>query len=61
MDKSSVIPPLPTWGRVGVGEASDDCLAPKRGFPLSNLPQVGAGLSHVAWEVLAAVPEAGEG
>jgi hypothetical protein len=26
-----------------VGEASEDCLTPKRGFPLPNLPQVGGG------------------
>src|SRR5688500_3127357 len=31
----------PRWGRVGVGEASDGCLAPKRGFPLPDLPHVG--------------------
>ena len=35
--------PAPNMGRVGVGEASDDCLASKRGFPLPYLPQVGGG------------------
>jgi hypothetical protein len=34
-------PPPPSWGRVGVGEASDDSLTPKRGFPLPDLPQLG--------------------
>ena len=38
-----VIPPPPTRGRVGVGEASDDSLAPERGFPLPTLPQFGGG------------------
>jgi hypothetical protein len=36
-------PPPPTWGRIEVGEASEDCLAPKRGFPLPRI----AGLSHM--------------
>ncbi len=35
--------PPPSWGRAGVGEASDDSLAPKRGFPLPTLPHVGRG------------------
>ena len=30
--------PLPKLGRAGMGEASDDCLLPKRGFPLPNPP-----------------------
>ena len=38
------IPPPPTWGRVGVGEASDDSLPPKRGFPLPTLPQLWEGI-----------------
>jgi hypothetical protein len=33
----------PAWGRIEVGEASDDCRAPKRGFPLPTLPQLGGG------------------
>jgi ATP-dependent helicase/nuclease subunit B len=37
------VPPLPVWGRVGVGEASEDLLAPKRGFPLPTLPRAGGG------------------
>jgi ATP-dependent helicase/nuclease subunit B len=37
-----VIPP-PSRGRVGVGEASEDSLPPKRGFPLPALPQFGGG------------------
>ena|SRR5688572_21971009 len=42
----SLLPPPPRWGRVGVGEASDDCLTPKRGFPLPDLPHVGGGVSN---------------
>jgi hypothetical protein len=38
-----MIPPPPTWGRVGVGEASDGRLTPKRGFPLPDLPHLGGG------------------
>src|SRR5687767_2664631 len=37
-------PPPPTRGRVGVGEASDDYLPPKRGFALPTLPRVGEGI-----------------
>src|SRR5687767_15607522 len=40
---SGIIPPPPTCGRAGVGEASDDRLPPKRGFPLPDLPHVGGG------------------
>src|SRR5262245_9049975 len=35
--------PPPTWGRVRAGEASEDRLAPKRGFPLPDLPRIGGG------------------
>jgi hypothetical protein len=34
----------PNLGRIEVGEASDDCLAPKRGFPHPTLPHMGEGL-----------------
>src|SRR5688572_1183385 len=44
VEETQRVPPPPTWGRIEVGEASDDCLAPKRGFPLPNLPQVGGGI-----------------
>ena len=37
------LPPPPSWGRVGVGEASDRCRAARRGFPLPDLPQLGGG------------------
>ena len=37
------IPPPPIRGRVGVGEASEDPLPPKRGFPLPTLPHAGGG------------------
>jgi ATP-dependent helicase/nuclease subunit B len=37
-------PPPATRGRVGVGEASEDFLPPKRGFPLPTLPQIGGGV-----------------
>ena len=37
------LPPPPTWGRVGVGEASEDSLTPNRGFPLPTLAQGGGG------------------
>jgi ATP-dependent helicase/nuclease subunit B len=37
------LPPPPTRGRVGVGEASESPLPPKRGFPLPALPQFGGG------------------
>ena len=36
-------PPPPTRGRVGVGEASEDSISPKRGFPLPTLPHFGGG------------------
>jgi ATP-dependent helicase/nuclease subunit B len=49
--------PPPNWGRVGVGEASDDSLPPKRGFPLSTLPRVGGGESS-ARQVRAAIVSA---
>src|SRR5688572_8928216 len=39
----SMVPPPPTWGRVGVGEARDDCRPPRRGFPLPDLPHAGGG------------------
>ena len=32
---------LPHMGEDRGGEASDDCLPPKRGFPLPTLPHVG--------------------
>src|SRR5688572_11050510 len=40
-----MVPPPPRWGRVGVGEASDDCLTPKRGFPLPTSPSLGEEIS----------------
>src|SRR5688572_11408509 len=39
----SMVPPPPTWGRVGVGEARDDCRPPRRGFPHPDLPHAGGG------------------
>jgi hypothetical protein len=30
-----------------VGEASEDCLAPKRGFPLPNFPRLGEGIFSI--------------
>ena len=35
--------PFPTWGRAGAGEASEDCLHRRRGFPLPTLPHFGGG------------------
>src|SRR5688500_1546965 len=44
-EKTRRRPPPPTWGRIEVGEANDDCLAPKRGFPLPNPhPALGEGI-----------------
>jgi hypothetical protein len=40
-EETQRVPPPPAWGRIEVGEASEDCLTPKRGFPLPNLPQMG--------------------
>src|SRR5688572_20379845 len=45
-EKIQRVPPPPIWGRIEVGEASDDCLAPKRGFPLPTLPHVRGGESQ---------------
>src|SRR5688500_5722967 len=39
-------PPPPTWGRVGVGDVSDNCPAPRHGFPLPTLSHA-AGRSHL--------------
>src|SRR5688572_26867601 len=44
LERTHRAPPPTSWGRIEVGEASDDCLAPKRGFPLPNLPHVGEGI-----------------
>src|SRR5687767_11138812 len=43
LERTHRAPPPPIWGRIEVGEASDDCLAPKRGFPFPNLPHAGGG------------------
>jgi hypothetical protein len=61
MSNQARTPPPPTWGRVGVGEASGDCLPPKRGFPLPDLPQVGAGQSHMVDKAPFLLPQHGGG
>jgi len=42
-DQVEDVPPPPSWGRVGAGEAREDSRPPKRGFPLPTLPRVGGG------------------
>jgi ATP-dependent helicase/nuclease subunit B len=51
------VPPLPSWGKVGVGEASDDSLPPKRGFALPTLPRAGredSGWTPLRMEIVSA-------
>ncbi len=45
---SSLRTPFPTWGRVGWGEASEDCRQPRRGFPLPPSPSLGEGTAALA-------------